>query len=131
MNLLRKGTFARKMLFIQSKNFISTNTQPVQSIICPQKKPKILQHSKVYVFADVCGALTCSCPLMCLQRGTELGELLAAKGQRSHNPSRHPPSCAVFLFRHQVYGGAPRKGPSHPQLALGLACSSCKNNQQG
>ena len=59
MNLLRKGTFARKV-FIQRKIFINiaqTHHNYIQSIICPHnkreahKRPKILQHRKV----SVCG----------------------------------------------------------------------------
>ena len=119
------------------KSFISTNTQHVQSIICPHnkweahKKPKILQHREVSVFADVCGALPCTSesPLMWLQRGTELGELPAAKGRRSHNSSRHP--AILCRLPPQTSGPWRRtsKGPPHPQLALCLASSSCKNNQ--
>ena len=97
----------------------------VQSIVCPHNKweahenPKILQHREVSVFADICVVLPCTSesPLMWLQHGTELSELPAAKGRRSHNPSRHPAN--LCRLRPQTSGLWRRtsKGPPYPQLA--------------
>ena len=116
MNLLRKGTFARKVLFIQRKSFINTNT-----IICPHikrkahEKPQILQHHEVSVFADACGALPCisEMPLMCLQRGAVLGERSAAKGWRSHNPPRHPATLCRLPLQTSGLWWRTSKGPPH------------------
>ena len=124
INLLRKRTYARKVLFIKKKKrALLAQTQShhnyVQSIICPHnkqeahEKPKILQHREVSVFADVCGALPCTSesPLMWLQRGTELGELPAAKGRRSHNSSRHPAILCRLLTQTSDLWRRTSKGP--------------------
>lgn len=43
----------------------------------------------------------------CLKFGTEVGELLAAEGWRSHNPPGHPLEGAVLLIGHHINSDAP------------------------
>ena len=153
MNSLRKGKFARAVLFIQRKSFISTKhkhtTMYKVQQICPHniweahEKPKILQHCEVSVcrlqvtggilseFGPFCRRLwsvalyfgITSNPDCSVAQSSVSSQLRKDKVAQSIQTPRRLPHQTSGLWWRAF------KGPPHPQLAHSLASCSFKNNQ--